>query len=444
MIELGLSRITRLLANSSLPWRAIHVAGTNGKGSVCAYVSALLHANKVPCGRFTSPHLIDRWDCITINEQTVKENVFREVEEAVKKRNASEDIQASEFELLTATAFEIFTLEKVKIAAIEVGMGGRLDATNILRDPLVTVITKISLDHQAFLGKTLEEIAFQKAGIMKPGVPTVLDSFNRAKVIGIVRNNKETVNAGPTFLVGQPDCSRFLHKSPWGRSIMKEQQHQAMNMGLAVMAVELALRASALPYDQALIEPTLAKVHWPGRLQLLSIKSITGRKEKILLDGAHNASSVAVLYRYIQRTIRKDERTTTWVIAISRGKDIVSDLSRCFHNSDNIICTEFGPVDGMPWVTATPASELKAAVKTTPHLIRRKLQFSAYLDRNLTSALQKATELAKGGPLIVCGSLYLVSDVLRLLRTTAMPKVRHSFLDSGKDRYKARIRRSRL
>ena len=417
MIELGLSRITRLLANSSLPWGAIHVAGTNGKGSVCAYVSALLHASNVPCGRFTSPHLIDRWDCITINEKTVKEDVFRDVEEAVKKRNASENIQASEFELLTATAFEIFTLEKVKIAAIEVGMGGRLDATNVLKDPLVTVITKISLDHQAFLGNTIKEIAVQKAGIMKPGAPTVVDSSNRSDVIDTIEKNKHAVNAGPIFRIGRPDYYKLLRESSWGQSVLKSQPHQSMNMGLAAMAVELALNGLALPYNRAAFAPTLAKVLWPGRLQRISIEPITGRKQDILLDGAHNDSSIQALYQHIRETIKRgSENRATWVIAMSQGKDFISQLARCFHTFENVVCTEIGPVDGMPWVAATPASELRAAIKAVKHLRQRKTQLNVHIEQDLTVALEKATELAKGGPLIVCGSLYLVSDVLRLLR----------------------------
>lgn len=134
MIELGLSRIARLAAQTPQPWKAIHVAGTNGKGSICAYLSAMLHASGVRCGRFTSPHLIDRWDCITIDEQTVQESSFIEAEERVKQRSQLLRMasKATEFELLTATAFEIFYREKIEMGVIEVGLGGRLDATNIL------------------------------------------------------------------------------------------------------------------------------------------------------------------------------------------------------------------------------------------------------------------------------------------------------------------------
>ncbi|KAK4990255.1 folylpolyglutamate synthase [Elasticomyces elasticus] len=214
MIELGLSRISRLLIRTPLPWRAIHVAGTNGKGSVCAYISCMLdtynrsafradyNLASIKHGRFTSPHLIDRWDCITIDNKTVRESTFKAVEEKVRARNEMECIEASEFELLTATAFEIFTQEKVDIGVVEVGMGGRLDATNILgvsvstaglelteqeaktfrAESLASVITKIGLDHQGFLGNTIEEIAREKAGIIKTRVPVILDIQNTDNV----------------------------------------------------------------------------------------------------------------------------------------------------------------------------------------------------------------------------------------------------------------------
>ena len=157
MIELGLQRIARLVKHTPQTWKAIHVAGTNGKGTICAYLSAMLFASGVRCGRFTWPHLIDRWDCITINEKTVNESVFLEAEKLVMKRNTDENIGASEFEILTATAFEIFHREKIEMGVIEVGLGGRLDATNVMpsSQKAVTVISKMGLDHQSLDRKSV-------------------------------------------------------------------------------------------------------------------------------------------------------------------------------------------------------------------------------------------------------------------------------------------------
>ena len=131
MIELGLQRISRLLQANDLRWKAIHVAGTNGKGSICAYISAMLNAGYA-VGRFTSPHLIDRWDCISIKGQPVSSKQFFEKEQQISQRNQAQNIGASEFERLTTAAFELFSENGVQIAVVEVGLGGRLDATNVL------------------------------------------------------------------------------------------------------------------------------------------------------------------------------------------------------------------------------------------------------------------------------------------------------------------------
>ncbi|EHY55817.1 folylpolyglutamate synthase [Exophiala dermatitidis] len=208
MITLGLQRISRLLAPlfakypAGLPWKAIHITGTNGKGSVAALISTFLSASGYRVGRFTSPHLIDRWDCITLDQKVVDRDVFLAAEERVQKRSLSQsqsqagssdatttDDKPSEFEILTATAFELFTSQGMDVAVVECGLGGRLDATNVLRpqDVLVSVLTKVGLDHTDFLGETIERITEEKAGIFKPGVPVVVDESNAENVLDVVR-----------------------------------------------------------------------------------------------------------------------------------------------------------------------------------------------------------------------------------------------------------------
>ena len=221
MIKPGLARISQLLKNTALPWKAIHVAGTNGKGSVCAYLSAMLNADNIPFGRFTSPHLIDRWDCIMINGKTVDRELFVSTEDKVEKYNKTQGIGASEFELLTATAFTLFSQEKVKIGVVEVGMGGTEDATNILQDPAVTVITKIGEDHQKFLGSTKQEITDHKAGILKPGVPCVVDSTNDQQVIARIQERASACCAGPLTCVPKGEGEK--EATTW--SILSKNAH---------------------------------------------------------------------------------------------------------------------------------------------------------------------------------------------------------------------------
>lgn len=408
-IELGLARIGRLLEHTNLPWKAIHVAGTNGKGSICAYISAMLHAADVSCGRFTSPHLIDRWDCITINQTVVRKALFQEVEGHVKQYNTNNDIGASEFEILTATAFEIFNREKSEVGVVEVGLGGRLDATNVLQNTSVTVISKIGLDHQSLLGNSLEEIAYQKAGIMRPGVPCVVDNTNEPGVLDVLDRYAREIGAGPLIKVPRYDnttspLQEFLEKNSL-------ELHQQVNLHCAFEAAKKILtqiRPQQNPLD---LLQAAVKAPWRGRLQKQSIESLTGRKEDVLIDGAHNGQSAEVLGSYVNHKLRHGAQCVTWVLAASRGKDLEELLRPLVRNGDNVVAVEFGAVDGMPWVQPARSREIL-------EMVRRGTELGEHVDAgtDVLGALRWSNKTANGGPLVIAGSLYLVSDVLRLLR----------------------------
>lgn len=414
MIELGLNRISRLLRHTPQPWKAIHVAGTNGKGSICAYLSAMLHASGVRCGRFTSPHLIDRWDCITIDEQPVRESIFREAEALVVKRNQAENLQASEFELLTATAFEVFYKEKVEMGVIEVGLGGRLDATNTMENKAVTIISKIGLDHQSFLGDTTEEIAREKAGIMRPGVPCVLDRSNISSVRDVVSNYAKEIG---TDVVISSTESAFLDEIK-GQDL---EPHQLENLACAYTAFHLAYTKLESPLHRLL--PAIQNIHWPGRLQTTDVRAVTGRKEPILLDGAHNVQSAEVLGSYVNGKLRVKSNKVTWVLAASQGKELDGIMKEILREGDCVAAVQFGPVDGMPWVQAMDTEDILHAASTAG-VSPTCLHDSA---ADISGALRWAATVAQGGPIVVAGSLYLVSDVLRLLRDAEM--VKSSLLD---------------
>jgi folylpolyglutamate synthase/dihydrofolate synthase len=409
MIELGLSRVASLLQQTPLTWKAIHIAGTNGKGSISAYLSHLLSTGGVRCGRFTSPHLIDRWDCITIGEKVVQESLFRQIEDKVKLRDQTLGIGASEFELLTATAFEIFNHERVEVGVVEVGMGGRLDATNVLNNVLVSVISKIGMDHQAFLGSTIGEIAREKAGILKPGVPCVVDNTNDAEVIETVKSHIQELGINSSF-VSPVQCAEL---APFFKDLDLEP-HQQQNMCCAVSALNLALpqlKPQMGTADVFSLLPRLADVRWPGRLQNISLRPLIDRTAPILLDGAHNAQSAEVLGKYVDRRMRSLEKPVTWVVAASSGKDLAGVFGSIIRPQDRVATTEFGPVDGMPWVQSTNAAELASSIQSIQDL-REVQSFGG----DLLSAIRWASGEAQGGPLVIAGSLYLVSDVLRLLR----------------------------
>ncbi|CAG7927205.1 unnamed protein product [Penicillium olsonii] len=409
MIELGLSRVASLLQQTPLTWKAIHIAGTNGKGSISAYLSHLLATGGARCGRFTSPHLIDRWDCITIGEKVVQESLFRQIEDQVKLRDQTLGIGASEFELLTATAFEIFNHERVDVGVVEVGMGGRLDATNILNNVLVSVIAKIGMDHQAFLGSTIAEIAREKAGILKPGVPCVVDNTNDPEVLETVKRHVQELGIESSF-VSPAQCPTL---TPYFRDLDLEP-HQQQNMCCAVSAFNLALPCLSplmTTSDVLSLLPGLAQVQWPGRLQSLDLRPLIDRTMPILLDGAHNAQSAEVLGKYVDRRMRSESKPVTWVVAASSGKDLAGVFGSIIRPGDRVATAEFGPVDGMPWVQSTNAAELASSILAIQD-IGTVQSFSG----DLLPALRWASDEAHDGPLVIAGSLYLVSDVLRLLR----------------------------
>ncbi|KAI9798305.1 MAG: folylpolyglutamate synthase [Piccolia ochrophora] len=412
MIELGLSRIGRLLRRTSLPWRAVHVAGTNGKGSICAHVSAMLHAAGIPSGRFTSPHLIDRWDCVTLDEETVHESVFHEAEAAVKRRDREDGIGASEFEILTATAFEIFNDAKVHVAVVEVGMGGRLDATNIIRDPLVTVISKVGLDHQGFLGNTIEEIARQKAGIMKAGVLCIVDASNDSAVRDILLDHAKQVGAGPVVWSPNDASADIWQVLPKDRY----QEHERVNLACAVDAAKTVFKVSPGSIDFTDVLLAAEPVRWPGRLQVASLSGVSDRKEDVLIDGAHNVQSADVLASYVNGKVRRPGLAVTWLVAMSNGKDLAGLMSRLFATGDKLIAVEFGPVDGMPWVRPAKTADLLAEAASVPGL---SLGHAEDAGSDVRHGIERAVTVSGHGPLVIAGSLYLVSDVLRLVRDGA-------------------------
>jgi folylpolyglutamate synthase/dihydrofolate synthase len=402
MIELGLGRIGRLLRHTPQPWRAVHVAGTNGKGSICAYLSSMLRASGVRVGQFNSPHLIDRWDCVRINEEAVRESLFLEAEKLVKERDQAEGLRATEFELLTATAFEVFTKEEIEIGVVEVGLGGRIDATNALHHKAVTVISKIGMDHQSFLGNTIQEIAREKAGIMRPGVPCVLDRSNPPEVHEVVEGYAREIGTEVILSSIEPSLLEELSPSNF-------PQHQWENLACAYAAFRLVHAKPQSPHTS--LATAIKNVTWPGRLQTVDVRRLTGRREPVLLDGAHNPQAADVLGSYVDERLRKASKTT-WILAASNGKELDGILKPLLRPGDCVAAVKFGPVDGMPWVEAMAPQDILAAASAFG--IDTSLLHNAGSD--ISGALRWAVTAAEGGPLVIAGSLYLVSDVLRLLR----------------------------
>lgn len=424
-IELGLTRITTLLSklgNPHLTSNYIHIAGTNGKGSVCAYLSSVLsYSTDFKIGRFTSPHLIYKYDSVTLDNKPVSKEVFYQAEREILQVNETFAIGATEFEILTATAFKIFSQCNVDIAVMEVGLGGREDSTNVIipaeinssdkrivrRGVLATGITKIGMDHENILGSTLVEIANQKAGIIKPGIVNVVDGSNTKEVLDLVQrvsDQQNSVNhevnplstAIQTLSFGTIDLS----ESPLRGS------YQLQNLSLALRIIDLIVPGlqrtypSKVHFTHQTILKGVQSTLWPGRLQSITYHSKTTNKE-ILLDGAHNGSAAVELKKYIDVTY--NNQPITFVLAVTKGKDLGPLLGELIKSDDKIIVTKFHKVDGMPWIQATDVNELAKECK--------KYCNDVIVNENVGDLLEKVDEREN---VIVCGSLYLVGEVLRL------------------------------
>ena len=366
--------------------------------------------------------------------------MFREVEGEVRRRNVEKGIGASEFEVLTATAFGCFSRERVRVGVVECGMGGARDATNVLGAEgevvCCCVVTRIGVDHEAVLGvRGVEGIAGEKAGIFKAGVPVVADWRNGEGVVGeVLRRKAREVGAEDVVWAGADEW-----EDEWG--VMREVEvrgwpvHQRDNLAVALRAFEVArgrLREregdggwdGATPSRSAIWSclPGLGvEAPYPGRLQEISIKAITGRTMPVLLDGAHNVQSAQVLGQYVDERLRSEGAPVTWVVAISKGKEVEEILSQWLRPGDNVVATAFGRVDGMPWVEAERPEKIVEAVSQ----MRREQSSGAGASstghaeaaEQSWTAIQRGSDLAgQSGRLVIAGSLYLVSDVLRMLR----------------------------
>ncbi|KAF2872581.1 hypothetical protein BDV95DRAFT_570121 [Massariosphaeria phaeospora] len=426
MIQPGLERIGLLLKHVQFPWKSIHVAGTNGKGSICLLASTFLRRKNIPVGTFTSPYTIDRWDCISINGEPVKEHNFRRVENHFKILNERDKINASEFEILTATAFEMFNNAKIKVGVVEVGMGGKLDATNILNNQVVSVISKIAHDHQSFLGTTLPAIAHHKAGILRPSVPYIVNPVNEFAVQDVIDAHAKEIGAGPRLSVDTPSLRQELFSTIyWQKFAEGKMPWQRDNAVLAYLAVRKYCEVTN--ESTARLREMLSKMNkltLPGRQQMQTVPPVFGNpRARILVDGAHNRDASEALSSYVFKHFRARRRNSntvhypengwpiTWVVAMSEGRDPRSFLFPLLQPGDNIIATTFGPVDGMPWVKPMdPQAILKAAKECTFPITRLCIPV-----RGAMRALCAAKYLAKEEEtvIVLTGSLYFVSELLR-------------------------------
>lgn len=329
------------------------------------------------------------------------------------------------------TAFEIFNRESVSVGVMEVGMGGRDDATNILKDKAVTVIANIDLDHQEFLGNTVEEITRNKCGIFKLGVPVVYDSTNAPEVIRVIKDEAERVGAGPLYGCNRLPLGGLYSKAftRFGKKLNNRRAHR-VNIAVAWKAGLLLLEKLGIaiePHKIALFE-AVRTASWPGRYQEVDLANLVGRRKKVLVDGAHNEKAAQNLGFFVEREYRgaddlRDHKRrrfyvlpVTWVIAASSTKDIQVMLKHYLKPGDRVIAVEFGPMDGMAFVKPLGAEKIVEAAENVIKAQSGGLKETKGFGPDVEGALKYAVDAAGDDAIVVAGSLYLVSDVFRLLR----------------------------
>ena len=413
-IKLGLDTITELLVGLGHPERrfpSLHIGGTNGKGSTAAIAASILQAAGYRVGLYTSPHLVDFCERIQVGGAPIPEDCVAELTERLRAA-AEGAIDPTFFEFTTAMAFQHFADAGVDVAVVEVGLGGRFDATNVLT-PVTSAITNVALDHQEYLGRTIAAIACEKAGIIKSGVPVVVGRMDgeAAQVIARVADERGAPlrRLGREFWVEEDASARFRYVSreqAWDAlDCPLDGRHQLDNAACALALLEVASERG-VPVTEPAVREGLRQVRWEGRLETVE------RRPWLVLDGAHNPAAASVVASYVSEFRR--EHGGSRVIAVMgmmRDKEREEFFARLLPQTDEVIVTQARvPRAAAPHELSASAAACgrTAEVIADPH-----------------DALALARRMAAPDDLIlVTGSLMLVGEIKALLRGCGLSPLR--------------------
>ncbi len=396
----GLERITelcRLIGDPQDKLKFIHVGGTNGKGSFCSMLSSVLIASGRKVGTYTSPYIYRFNERIMINGEPIPDEKLARLTEKVKEQADTMADPPTEFELITALGFLYFAEENCDIVVLEVGLGGRLGATNIIKTPILSVITGISLDHTAILGDTEEKIAAEKAGIIKKGVPVLCGCpaggardviTARAREMGCeIHYAKDAPITAMRCVLGE---TRFDYKSYTDVSIRLCGLYQPYNCASVLDAITVLLKMG-IEIDDVAVYHGLKKAKWPARFEILA------RDPDIIFDGGHNPEGIAALWDSV--SYYYPGLKVVLLSGVMADKDYpqmaksLSPLAECVHT--------FAPANPRALNAGSYAEAFeKCGVTAVPHA-------TAY--DALASAINEAK--AKDLPLIICGSLYSYAEI---------------------------------
>lgn len=405
--------LLRKLGNPQTAYRSVHVAGSKGKGSTCAMIASMLQGCGYQVGLYTSPHLIDTRERIQINGQMISQSDFTRLTRLIAPMVVRAKPMPTYFDVLTALAFKYFAEQKVDIAVIETGLGGRLDSTNVIK-PEVTAVTSISKDHMAQLGDTVEKIAVEKAGIFKTGVPA-LTVTQPPDVERALRTAAEKIGA-PFDVTGksiefsyrfessrmQGPHNRVCLTTPASRfehlAVPLLGDHQALNCGLALAVID-RLKARGLAINDTRAMEGLSRTQLPGRMEMVSTNP------RVLVDGAHNAASLDAMMRAIGQHIPYDSMVV--IFGCCADKDVTGMLERITSGADKVIFTRVNNIR-----TADPEELAQRYVEQYGKM--------AQVASSLGDALDIAYRAVSKEDLIcVTGSFYLVGEAKKLIASRA-------------------------
>ena len=411
-IKLGLDNTIRLLSLLDNPqnyFQSIHVAGTNGKGSTSVIIASILQAAGFRTGLFTSPHLVSFTERIRVNNEEIREDEVIELTEEIRSTIEGSELNPTFFEFVTAMGLLYLKRKNIDWAVVETGMGGRLDATNVLL-PEASVITSINYDHSEFLGNTISAIAEEKAGIIKDGVP-VITSAQEPSVMDAIKKKTEEKNAG-LFIYGR-DFSAAIKTEDTSGSVFNYNggnnfedlvislpgRHQVLNAALALKTIEIVSKKSshhASRITHHAIRNGLGNIKWQGRLEFIS------KEPPILIDGAHNPSAATILADSLKEIFFRVYRRIILVVGIMSDKDIRGIMAPLLPLAAEIILT-------------APAYERAASPDVlSGHAI--SLGFSCRKAYGVADALTMAREIYREGDLIVItGSFYTIGEAKEIL-----------------------------
>ncbi|WP_404400680.1 bifunctional folylpolyglutamate synthase/dihydrofolate synthase [Pelagibacterium halotolerans] len=410
LIDLELTRVERLLEALGRPQDklppVIHVAGTNGKGSTIAYLRAMLEASGKRVHVYTSPHLVAFRERIRLAGTLVSAQRLNRALEACEAAN--EGVPITYFEITTAAAFLLFSEVEADYLLLEVGLGGRYDATNVIDHPLGAVITPVSADHTQFLGETVAEITDSKAGILKRGAPAVI-GLQPDEALDVIERQAETLGITP-FVAGRDydgfsQRGRFIYEDDTGLIDLPMPaligSHQVENAALAVAAV----RHFGLPVDEEAMARAMRSVAWPARLMPLrgALSEVVGEDNELLLDGGHNAAGATVLAKALSEMNRARPAPLVLVTGMMASKDAARFFAPFKDLAKRVVAV---PIPGEP-------GALKAA-DLVPHVKAQGLPVETA--RSIRAALQSAAT-TEGARIVICGSLYLAGAVLKQNKT---------------------------